>query len=451
MVGLGPRRQAQGARLLARHAAAARPRRRAARRPARARAGRAGERSRPGRHPLAARLLPAPRRRGTQRARLQPPAQRGAGDRRPGGDPQPRAAGPRRLDPRAARRHRHRAWSADRISARSTRRCARRGCSRCRPARRRCRCRASTLDQVGHLAFTAGVELHELSKQGFDLEDLFFQLTDRRAHRRADLGPAPSNDPPDPRRVPQAAHHPGLVLAAAGRASASDRAAVVLGSSPPSRRRARLRQRRADDRSPSAGPAYVVVFVLGVLGVTTEFRYQTITPTVLVTPSRWTLITAKMITYALVGASVRAHLRRSSSWRSPLPWLSSKNIDSRPERPAPARARCSACSSCVALFGIIGLGVGALLRNQIVAVTVGVIFLLDPAEHAARDPGRASTSARTCPAGAVRRRCSRRPAARRQRRAHLLSPRRRRSSCCCCGRSFPAILGAGLTMNRDIT
>jgi ABC-2 type transport system ATP-binding protein len=32
-------------------------------------------------------------------------------------------------------------------------------------------------DQVGHLAFTAGVELHELSKQGFDLEDLFFQLT----------------------------------------------------------------------------------------------------------------------------------------------------------------------------------------------------------------------------------------------------------------------------------
>ena len=27
------------------------------------------------------------------------------------------------------------------------------------------------------------------------------------------------------------------------------------------------------------GTAYVVVFVLGVLGVTTEFRYQTITPT----------------------------------------------------------------------------------------------------------------------------------------------------------------------------
>jgi ABC-2 type transport system ATP-binding protein len=32
-------------------------------------------------------------------------------------------------------------------------------------------------DTVGHLAFAAGVELHELSKRGFDLEDLFFQLT----------------------------------------------------------------------------------------------------------------------------------------------------------------------------------------------------------------------------------------------------------------------------------
>ena len=37
--------------------------------------------------------------------------------------------------------------------------------------------RGLTLEQVGHLAFTAGVELHELSTQGFDLEDLFFQLT----------------------------------------------------------------------------------------------------------------------------------------------------------------------------------------------------------------------------------------------------------------------------------
>jgi ABC-2 type transport system ATP-binding protein len=37
--------------------------------------------------------------------------------------------------------------------------------------------RGLSLEQVGHLAFTAGVELHELSAHRFDLEDLFFQLT----------------------------------------------------------------------------------------------------------------------------------------------------------------------------------------------------------------------------------------------------------------------------------
>jgi ABC-2 type transport system ATP-binding protein len=39
------------------------------------------------------------------------------------------------------------------------------------------RVRGLSTDQVGHLAFQAGVELHELSGQRFDLEDLFFSLT----------------------------------------------------------------------------------------------------------------------------------------------------------------------------------------------------------------------------------------------------------------------------------
>jgi ABC-2 type transport system ATP-binding protein len=42
-------------------------------------------------------------------------------------------------------------------------------------------------DQVGHVAFTAGVELHELSGRRFDLEDLFFSLTE-----------APPGGPPPP-------------------------------------------------------------------------------------------------------------------------------------------------------------------------------------------------------------------------------------------------------------
>src|SRR3954453_18523691 len=41
-----------------------------------------------------------------------------------------------------------------------------------------------------------------------------------------------------------------------------------------------------------AASSYLPVFVLGVLGVTTEYRYQTITPAVLATPTRGPLVTA---------------------------------------------------------------------------------------------------------------------------------------------------------------
>ncbi len=124
----------------------------------------------------------------------------------------------------------------------------------------------------------------------------------------------------------------------------------------------------------SSNNASIAVFVLGVLGVTTEFRYQTITPTVLVTPSRWTLITAKMIAYALIGmlyalACIALELAMT------LPWLASRNIAFDLGDPT-LRRSIFGLFLVLALFGIIGLGIGALLRNQIVAVTVGIIFLL---------------------------------------------------------------------------
>lgn len=124
----------------------------------------------------------------------------------------------------------------------------------------------------------------------------------------------------------------------------------------------------------SAGPAYIVVFILGVLGVTTEYRYQTITPAVLQTPSRWALVSAKMIAYALVGAAY-ALVCVVVQLAITLPWLSAKGVnyslgsDHIPEA-------LLGVFGVVALFGIVGLGFGALVRNQIVAVSVGAVFLL---------------------------------------------------------------------------
>jgi hypothetical protein len=124
----------------------------------------------------------------------------------------------------------------------------------------------------------------------------------------------------------------------------------------------------------ATSPGYILVFVLGVLGVTTEFRYQTITPTVLQTPSRWAIVTAKMITYAITGA-VYALFALIGEAAVGVPWLNAKNL---PVHFGNSEVQHSIIGTfgVIALFGIVGLGVGALLRNQIVAVVVGIIFLL---------------------------------------------------------------------------
>jgi hypothetical protein len=124
----------------------------------------------------------------------------------------------------------------------------------------------------------------------------------------------------------------------------------------------------------ASSPGYILVFVLGVLAVTTEFRYQTITPTVLQTPSRWAIVTAKMITYAVTGAGFALFALLAESAVG-IPWLDAKGIAVHFGNSKVQHAIIGTFG-VIALYGIIGLGVGALLRNQIVAVVVGIIFLL---------------------------------------------------------------------------
>jgi len=124
----------------------------------------------------------------------------------------------------------------------------------------------------------------------------------------------------------------------------------------------------------AASPGYVILFTLGALGVTTEFRYQTITPTVLQTPSRWAIVTAKMITYAIVGV-VYAIVALLAEAVVGVPWLNAKGVDVR-WGDGDVQHAIIGTFAVLALFGIVGLGIGALLRNQIVAIVVGIVFLV---------------------------------------------------------------------------
>jgi ABC-2 type transport system permease protein len=123
----------------------------------------------------------------------------------------------------------------------------------------------------------------------------------------------------------------------------------------------------------NANGGLAVAFILGVLGMTTEFRHQTFTPAVLATPSRWAIVLAKLVTYALVGGAYAA-IGIALQLAITAPWLASKGIDL--ELGGDVGHAMLGLVLVFVLFAVIGVGFGALLHNQALAITLGLIFLL---------------------------------------------------------------------------
>jgi|SRR5829696_4466063 len=147
----------------------------------------------------------------------------------------------------------------------------------------------------------------------------------------------------------------------------------------------------------NANGGLAVAFILGILGMTTEFRYQTFTPAVLATPSRWAIVSAKLLTYALVGATYAA-LGIAVQLAIAAPWLSSKGIDL--ELGGDAGHAMLGLILVFVLFADMGVGIGALVRNQAVAISLGLVFLLVVNNVLAAIPGAKSVFPYT-PEGAM--------------------------------------------------
>jgi ABC-2 type transport system permease protein len=195
----------------------------------------------------------------------------------------------------------------------------------------------------------------------------------------------------------------------------------------------------------TAHSAYIAVFVLGVLAVTTEFRCQTITATVLATPSRWAIVTAKLITYAITGA-VYALVCVLVELAIALPWLAARHVHIVLVHEAGAFA---AVFGIVSLMALVGIGAGALIRNQIVAVSVGLLVLLIVANLILLIPV-VKRAYPYLPSGAINALTVRRTGERSANGVHLL-PIWGGTTVLLVWALTMAILGAGLTRNRDIT
>jgi ABC-2 type transport system permease protein len=125
-----------------------------------------------------------------------------------------------------------------------------------------------------------------------------------------------------------------------------------------------------------AGPVTLLsgtALLLGILGMATEFRHQTVTQTFLVTPNRGRVVAAKLVAYPLAGIALTLTILAFTAAVA-AGWLAAKGIT-----PWLPDARLGWALGHVllgavlaaGLCGLVGVGVAALVRNQVAAL-VGV-------------------------------------------------------------------------------
>jgi ABC-2 type transport system permease protein len=123
-----------------------------------------------------------------------------------------------------------------------------------------------------------------------------------------------------------------------------------------------------------ANLAQAFAMVLGVLAITTEFRHGTITPTLLTVPGRTRLLMAKLaasvLTGLLIGLLATGLVALIVSVIS-----NARGYDDGSSGSEVAKMVIGGTLAS-GLFGAFGLGLGALVRNQVGAIIGGLVYLV---------------------------------------------------------------------------
>ncbi len=119
------------------------------------------------------------------------------------------------------------------------------------------------------------------------------------------------------------------------------------------------------------GGMSVIVLVVGVLSLTTEFRHATIGRTLQITPSRTRVLTAKLVVGAAYGV---VYFVASLGVVAVLIGIAATGTDL--ELGAEVREALWHGPVGLALTAVFGVAVGALLRSQVVAITVSLVYVM---------------------------------------------------------------------------
>ena len=118
----------------------------------------------------------------------------------------------------------------------------------------------------------------------------------------------------------------------------------------------------------------IIVLILAILAMAGEFHHQTATQTFLVTPKRDRVVAAKLMTYASVGLAFAA-LALVVTLAMALPWLAAEGVEVS-LLDGEVGLRVVGVLASTALYGVIGVGLGALLRNQTAAVAAAAMWVM---------------------------------------------------------------------------
>lgn len=124
--------------------------------------------------------------------------------------------------------------------------------------------------------------------------------------------------------------------------------------------------------SVGASVGYVFPLLIGTLMVTAEFRHQTLTPTFLATPRRGLVLAAKVIVGIVVGV-VYGILTIVVTVGPAAGFLAGFGLHTGLDK-SDTWAMLGRILIAFVLWAIIGIGVGALVRNQVAAIVIVLVF-----------------------------------------------------------------------------
>ena len=128
----------------------------------------------------------------------------------------------------------------------------------------------------------------------------------------------------------------------------------------------------------SATSGYIFAIIVGIIIITTEFRHFTSRPTFLLEPHRGRVIMAKMAVAAVVGL-IYGVAGSALTAAIMIPWFAAKHVIIGWFDHDIFLVLVKAIA-VVVIYSMVGVGIGAFMRNQIAAVigTLAYLFVLEP-------------------------------------------------------------------------